>query len=108
MPVLLTLAFLKNSATSFSSAGPIASVAHFTARVMQAACDGQKMKMRMEIKIRGGTVRQWHFWGWKEQEGKNRKGRRRQEGVEKECVLQGCESKSGKKGSHVCERRRST
>lgn len=33
---LFTLAFLKNSATSFSSSGPIASVAHLTARVIHA------------------------------------------------------------------------
>jgi hypothetical protein len=33
---LVTLAFLKNSATSFSSSGPIASVAHLTARVIHA------------------------------------------------------------------------
>ena len=34
--ILFTLAFLKNSATSFSSSGPIASVAHLTARVIHA------------------------------------------------------------------------
>ena len=36
MRILITLAFLKNSATSFNSSGPIASVAHLTAKVIQA------------------------------------------------------------------------
>ena len=78
MRILITLAFLKNSATSFNSSGPIASVAHLTAKVIQAERGregGRDRERKREKEEREGERK-------KQKEGEKERKKEKEEGGE--------------------------
>ena len=86
MRILITLAFLKNSATSFNSSGPIASVAHLTAKVIQAERGregGRDRERKREKEEREGERKKEKEEGGGERERKRERDRERERRREK-------------------------